>query len=361
MAEGKDKQEKQTGKTATMASLINSPVVVFSAGERVGTIGDVFIDAAGKAVTHIEILFTREGSIPRIVDYGKVKRVGRDLVFVEQLPKPITDQGKSMEDKAEADRPREKLPDDLLGIDSLRLLDVLSHDARNLGSVRDAVFDAASGEVLYFIVSAGRVQDFVQGEVHIPREAVNVFGRDCLILTEDALDKLKQGKPGMRDTVDDVRQTLESLLDDTLTQGRSLLERVQRRVADSDYRPEELLGNVSGLRSRLADTRERLVEAWADWRSKAQSARDDAEELVAEREAAVVVGTVAGRTVTAEDDEIEIVKKGEVITESTVEKAREHNRLYPLFLSAAITEVSEQLEELQETASELGEQTDSST
>lgn len=141
--------------------VIGKPVIVQGSGRRVGRVGDLLLDPAGRRVAGLLVAGGRMVALPSL------RGIGTDVVLCDDLPVPLPPAGL---------RPWSELR-------RLSGKPVLSQAGQAMGTLDDVVFDEATGEISGFRISGGFIQDLVEGRSLLPGDALSVNGGGALVAT----------------------------------------------------------------------------------------------------------------------------------------------------------------------------------
>jgi len=154
------------------AEVVGLPVVEIDSGRVIGRVKDLVFDLGHG---RLESLIVQAGRSEVRLPFDQVHSLGESAVTVgaEVRFEPVEGGSKAAAAATACVAPMGKR--------------ILSREGRVLGLVDDVIFDADSGAVWGYQVSAGLLVDFVEGKKAVPLTDELIVGPDSVVVAEDTL------------------------------------------------------------------------------------------------------------------------------------------------------------------------------
>jgi uncharacterized protein YrrD len=270
------------------STLIDKAVITFDTGRRLAHVEDLLVDPERNQI--LALLIDR-GAVfvaPKAIPFGHIKSIGENAIVVPQR-NVVYDARKDPDLRRTFDHR------------TIKGMRVYSEKGDRLGVISDMIIDDHTGEIYYYEVSGGAIGDAMRGKrTIVPGEVLNM-GRLVLYVSEATATRLESQQGGMAGALEQARQRVNQLSDQTADRANQ------------------------GL-TRLTDQ-------------------------VSQQQQAYIVGRTALRPVAGKDGQ-PLVQEGETITEDTVAQAREQGRLPALLMAGGMGEAQQHLGTLGQQANE---------
>lgn len=202
-----------------LESIIGLKVISSKEGREVGTVSQAIISLSSGAV---EGLILGKGPSEKGIEAKSIGVIGEDAVMVDssKVAQDLSEFPKLLERRLDPEEgPRE----------------VLTEDGQRVGILGKVFLDAEGKEVTRYEVSAGPLQDMLDGVLEFTPMKGTVDGRDSVVIPSELLDEIDRGEGGLRaqfaklTTVarDQAKQAAESL-----EEGADSLKRGVKSAAD---------------------------------------------------------------------------------------------------------------------------------
>lgn len=152
-------------------TLLNLPVVSLADGQRIGVVRDLVFDCDGSRIAALLIEDSGWLTEPKVVPLDRVRSFGRNAVTVYDRQSIVP--GSTVKSI------RKLLNNGVL----LTGLLMLTEGGNDLGTIEE-VFIAPDGAMRGYEISAGVVQDTLNGKRFVPASEVFKVGPDCLIVPD---------------------------------------------------------------------------------------------------------------------------------------------------------------------------------
>lgn len=153
--------------------VIGLPVVCVEDGKKVGSVGDIIFSPENKGV--LAIILEKKGMelCRKAIAIEDVVSLGDDAVIVSDISciKKVT--------RKEFVKNKE-----------LQGLHIYTKDGRDLGVVKDVIFDFKNATIEALEISDGLISDIFTGRRIIPLFGKVEFGQDSIVVNEEAFDEI---------------------------------------------------------------------------------------------------------------------------------------------------------------------------
>lgn len=326
--------------------VIGKPVISLQ-GEEIGTIVRVIVDPEINSVIGLTVnvrgFFKGEkgiefANIGSFGDYAVVVENSREILPLDNLPEI------------------EKMSKELY----LYNMRVVTPLGKLIGTIDDFCFDAETGRIEKYILSGGIIKNLFKGMASIPASSIITIGKDLLITTDGVEQTIQKEESGLQDSLENIKGDIGELkidLDQWKDDFEKTWDKTRNKVLDlSKIVGENLLeaartGSGKG-KEVLSKTSElvnekigQLKSSYDWWVDRLQAAKNRPDNALPEHDVNILIGLVAGKTVTDLNGKV-IVAENEEITKEVIECAHKAGKTGELLISIATKDLEDKMKHL---------------
>lgn len=167
------------------SEVLNMPVVSVKNGRNIGTTKDVILDMDSKEVVGLLLEHQRLSFGMQVILFENVETISDDAVVAESRDN-VKIMSKEAYEKA------------FTRNDSLIGRRVFSRSGRELGIIRDFIFNCRSGRIEELDISEGIFQDIMTGRKRLPVIGRTEFGKEFAVVDDEAVEEMEHTGGGIK-------------------------------------------------------------------------------------------------------------------------------------------------------------------
>jgi Uncharacterized protein conserved in bacteria len=162
-------------------NVVGLPVVCIENGKKVGRVGDIIFSSENKGVQALVLEkkgaeFCRKAiAVEDIVNLGDDAVIVNDVTCIKKIKKR-----------------------DMRNSKGLHGLHIYTKDGRDLGVVKDIIFDYKNAVIEAFEISDGIISDVFTGRRIVPLFGKVEFGEDSILISDEALEEITTTGGGIK-------------------------------------------------------------------------------------------------------------------------------------------------------------------
>jgi len=167
------------------SEVIGLPVICIENGKKIGIIKDVIFYPKGQEVTGFLLENKGYEITKKVILLKDVLNLGKDALIVNE--------GSCIKELRKVNKTQE-----LKGKGNVKGLKVYSKSGKDLGLVKDVLFDHKTGVIEGVEISDGILQDIVQGRNILPLIGRVEFGEENILVEKEAVDEMTDTGGGLK-------------------------------------------------------------------------------------------------------------------------------------------------------------------
>lgn len=297
--------------------VIGLPVYTIEKGKQLDhTVKDVVYDPQTNRVVALVLDEGGWFSNTKVIPLEDIHSIGDDAVLIQNAHYIRT-----------ADKIKPRVASIAKGKNYLTTDTVITEDGTELGTVRDLLFDTATGSVVAFEVSQGPLKNVSTGKKTFKPTDIITVGEDAVIVgayTEAEFEEQAR-EEGVTGALEHARQQAPSLMEEVKQKTQELTDKTREKLEDitQETKPER---KVNKLSEKADEMQEAAKQQATDIEETAQQKIRQGKQHIEEKRKKDALGQYLTTNILAQDDTV-LGKRGDMVTHHLLEQAEKNHVL----------------------------------